>query len=128
VCLKSKIRMKVDNRIKDIRIVFLSCNYDLWHNIFCHEFFMFRHVHIILSFIEICIFLRCYTTSDIHMIIWTKQLKFLLNQERKDVIFSSMFLSFFSFLAKNLFWCVLIIWLHVLNDMGIYLSKEKRKK
>jgi hypothetical protein len=72
VCFKLKIRMKVDNGIKDIIIVFLSCNCDLWCNIFCHEFFMFRHVHILLSFIEIRILLKCYTTSDTHMIIWTK--------------------------------------------------------
>jgi len=46
------------------------------------------------SLIVVCIHLRCYT-SDVYIIIYvlckTKQLKELVNQKRKNIIFSSMF-------------------------------------
>ncbi len=54
---------------------------------FCHEFSMFGHAHIFISFIVICTHLRCYITSDVHLMMCAlcekKQLKDLVNQNRK---------------------------------------------
>jgi len=73
---------------------------------------MFGHAHIFFSFIMVCTHLKCYITSDVHLIIYAlcekKWLKELEDKKRKDVIFSSIFFLRF-FLAKNiiliyLFW------------------------
>jgi hypothetical protein len=61
---------------------------------------MFKHGHIFVSFIVIYIHLKCYTISDVHLIMCAlcenKQLKELIDQNRKDVLFSSKtFLCFF---------------------------------
>jgi len=73
---------------------------------FCHEFSMFGHEHILLSFIVVCTHLRCYITSVVCLIMCAlyenKQLKYLVNQKRKDVIFSSMFLISFDMCFHNL--------------------------
>jgi hypothetical protein len=67
---------------------------------FCHEFSMFGHEHIFLSFIIVCTqTLRCYITSVVYLIMCAlcekKQLKDLVNQKMKDVIFSSTFFHLF---------------------------------
>jgi hypothetical protein len=63
-----------------------------------------------------------------------KRFKELANHENKDVLYSSMFFPCI-FGQKLIFICVLIIQLcfaslfykHVLNDMGAYLSKRRKK-
>jgi len=56
---------------------------------------MFEHAHIFFFFIVICIHLRCYIIRDVHLIMCAlcdkKRLKDLVNQKRKDLIFSLMF-------------------------------------
>jgi len=51
---------------------------------FCHEFSMFEHAH--LFSIMVCIHLRCYITSNVHLIICAlyenQQLKDLINQKK----------------------------------------------
>jgi hypothetical protein len=58
---KHKTRIKVDHRIKDI----IDCDF-LW-SIFCHEFYIFGYEHF-FSFIVVCTHLKCYTISDVHLI------------------------------------------------------------
>jgi hypothetical protein len=96
MCFKHEIIMKIDNRIMMLKlciIVFFSHNCD--GIFFCHEFLMFGHAHIFLFFIVVCIHLRCYTTSDVHLVKCVlyekKQLKISLKQKMKVIIFSSMF-------------------------------------
>jgi hypothetical protein len=73
---------------------------------------MFEHAHIFFSFIVVCTHLRYCITSDVHFIMCAlcenNQLKDLVNQKRKDLIFSSMFLCIF-FNDKIILICVLII-------------------
>jgi hypothetical protein len=95
MCFKHEIIMKIDDRImmlKLCKIVYFSHHCD---GTFCHEFFMFGHAHIFFFFIVVCIHLTCYTTSDVHLIIYVlyekKQLKISVKQRMKVIIFSSMF-------------------------------------
>jgi hypothetical protein len=71
-----------------------------------YEFSMFGHAHFFLSLIVLCTHLRCYTTSDVYIVMYilckTKQLKELMNQKRKNIIFSSIYVLTF-FLAKKYF-------------------------
>jgi hypothetical protein len=65
---------------------------------------MFGHAHIVLCFIVVCIQLGCYTTSDVHFIICAlyekKLVKEFVNQKRKNVPFSLMFLCSYVNLIK----------------------------
>jgi hypothetical protein len=59
---------------------------------------MFGYAHIFSFFIVVCNHLKCYTTYD-HFITCAlcenKKLNKLMNQKRKDVLFSSIFLCVF---------------------------------
>jgi hypothetical protein len=91
-----------------------------WHSYFSRLFehemsFLCLGMNIYFSFTMI--YLKCYTPSDVHLIMSTfyenKWLKKLMNQKRKDILFSSMyFLCFKNFGYKIIFICVLIIWLN----------------
>jgi hypothetical protein len=65
-------------------------------------------------FVMICTHLKCYTPSDVHLIMCAlcekKWLKELLHQKRNEILFSSMFfLWVFYFDYFYFFICVLII-------------------
>jgi hypothetical protein len=69
--------------------------------------FLYLGMHIIcLSFVVVCIHIKCYITNDVHFIMCAlcekKWLKKLVDQKRKNVLFSSMFFYNF-FLDKKLF-------------------------
>jgi hypothetical protein len=130
----------------------IDCNF--WWNNFCHEFSMFETCTFFFSFIIICTHLRCYITNDVDLVICAlcekEWLKTLMDQKRKDIWFSSMFFLCI-FLVKNYFHMhfdhlIKILWIisllystshmisihlhfykHVLNDMGVHLSKEKKR-
>jgi hypothetical protein len=93
MCVKHKKRMKLDHKIKDIKIVFLSCK--LWflmeHSLPLSFSFWFRHAHIFLSFIVVCTHLRCYITSDVHLIMQKEITQRICVLKMKNVLFSSMF-------------------------------------
>jgi hypothetical protein len=86
--------------------------------------FLYVGMHILFFFVMICIHLKCYTPSDIHLIMCAlcekKWLKELMHQKWNKILFSSMF-----FLFLILFWiykkfiCVLIIWLSFMHHIII---------
>ncbi len=100
MCFKhKKIELKYYNSVE---LCFFHINCGFSWNIFCHKLPMFGHTHIFFSFIVICIHLRCYITNGFHFIMYAlgekKQLKYLVNQKKKDMMFFSMFfLCFFFF-------------------------------
>jgi hypothetical protein len=57
MCFKSKKIMKLDHKIKDTKIVFLSCK--LWslmeHGLLWVFFLMFGHAHLFLFFIMVAL-------------------------------------------------------------------------
>jgi hypothetical protein len=63
---------------------------------------------IFFSFIVVCTYLKCYTTNDIHLnmcaLCEKKQLKEWMDQEKKNVLFSSMVFLCFFFWVKRIFW------------------------
>jgi hypothetical protein len=65
---------------------------------FCREFSMFKHAH--LFSIVVCIHLKCYITSDVHLIIGAlcekQQLKDLINQKKGcNILFNVLPMFFF---------------------------------
>jgi hypothetical protein len=80
---------------------------------------MFGHAHFFA--IVVCIYLRCYITSNVHLIICAlcekQQLKDLINQKKKDVIFSSMFFLCIFLLVKYNLICILIILLKFIHHI-----------
>jgi hypothetical protein len=76
--------------------------------VFGHEFPTFRHVHSFFSFIVVFTHLRCYTTSDFHLITLhvliceKKQLKKLVDQKEKIYDFPQCFSYVIFCLLKNI--------------------------
>jgi hypothetical protein len=119
MCFKHKTRIRVDHKIKDIGIM---VNCDFWQFCdFCCEFSMFKHGHVFVSFIVICIQLKCCTTSDVHLIMCAlcenKQLKELIDQKKKDVFFYSVFFLCFFVNSEFILIHVLIIWLSFMHHI-----------
>jgi hypothetical protein len=103
MCFKHKQRMKLDHKIKDIKIVFLSRK--LWflmeHGLswvfYFLFFFLFGHADIFLSFIVVCTHLKCYITSDAHFIMWKEitQRIFSLKNEKCIILLNVVPMYFF---------------------------------
>jgi hypothetical protein len=102
--------------LESYRIVFLS--YKLWFLI--KTSFLYVGMHI---FFLLCIHLKCYTPSDVHLIRCAlrekKWLKELMHQKRNEVLFSLMFFLCFLFWLFYFFICVLIIWLSFMHHIII---------
>ncbi len=86
--------MKVDHKIK---VSFYHIDCDFYESFFVTSFLSLgMHTHIyIFSFIVVCTHLMRYTTNYVHFIMCAlcekKQSKKLVDQKKKDVLFSSMF-------------------------------------
>jgi hypothetical protein len=127
----------------------ISCH---WHTNMKWVFYVWAWTYF-FSFIMICTYLRCYTPSDVHLIMHAlcekKQLKELMDQKSEDVLFSSMFFpmflkfwlqSYFDMWFDNLIKYItsllyneysmilthLYLYKNVFSDMNIHLSKEKK--
>jgi hypothetical protein len=130
MCFEHKTRMKVDHKIKILKlciIEFFTNKFVIFYETFLSQIlYVWACMHF-LFFIVACTRLKCYITNDVHFIMCAlcekKKLKDLVNQKRKDVIFSSMFflyISLFSFLiscGKHV--CALIIWLRSMHHIII---------
>jgi len=108
-CVSNTKRMKLDHKIKDIKIVFYPCK--LWflmeHSLPLGFSFWFRRAHIFLSFIVVCTHLRCYITRDVHLIMQkeiTQRICVLKNE--KCIILLNVFPMYFFGLKNNfdVFW------------------------
>jgi hypothetical protein len=64
------------------------------------SFLCFAHAHIFLFFIVVCIHLRCYTTSDVHLImciIWKETIENFIEPKNEgyNIIFNVFLMYFF---------------------------------
>jgi hypothetical protein len=93
--------MKVDHKIK---LSFYHIDCDLYETLFV-TCFLSLGMHIFLfSFIVVCIHLMCYTINYAHFIMCAlcekKQSKKLVDQKKKNVLFSSMFFFYINIITK----------------------------
>jgi len=111
-----------------VEVCFYCVNCHFWQNIFHNKVSICGHAHFIF-FVRIYIHLKCYTPSDVHLIMSMlcemKWLKKLMHQKRNKILFSLMFSLCFLKFGLNLFFiCVLIIWLsfmhHIINMQHMF--------
>ncbi len=90
-------------KLKILKLCFYHVNCDFWWSMVCHEFFcffiffLFRHANLFLSFIVVCIHLRCYITSDVRLIMQKTIIQriFTLKNEKCIILFNVVPMCFF---------------------------------
>jgi len=69
---KQEWKLTIKIKILEFCDFFNHINYGFWWDIFVMSFF---HIHNFFSFIMVCTHLKCYTTSDVYIIMWKKTIE-----------------------------------------------------